>query len=181
MRYATRSVEPSSSLRTLTLEARGKQSKPVVHALVANLKSQIGLRELETAGQLLGLEQEQLRLQQTRESTGPGNVVMIEVASEHVTELFMSFGKVGVSAEKVAMDAVKQTKTYIDSNAAVGEHLADQLLLPMALSGGGSFTATEISSHARTNMEIIARFLPVHFDTEERDGVQRTSIASTAL
>jgi RNA 3'-terminal phosphate cyclase (ATP) len=169
-------IEPTSSLQPLVLEERGTIAPPVVYALIANLKSQIGLRELETAGQLLGLAQEQLRMIQTRDSNGPGNVVMIEVASENVTELVTSFGKVGISAEKVAADAVKQAKAYIDSNAAVGECLADQLLLPMALSGGGSFTTTEISRHAKTNMEIIAKLLPVRFDIEEHDSVQHIGV-----
>lgn len=170
-------IEPVTSLQPLVLEERGESMKPIVHALIANLKVQIGLRELETAGQLLGLEQEQLRILQTRESVGPGNVVMIEVNSDKVTEFFTAFGKVGISAEKVAAYAVKQAKVYIDSNAAVGEHLADQLLLPMALSGGGSFTTTEISRHAETNMEIIAKFLPVRFAIEDYNGAKRVTVS----
>jgi len=169
-------IEPASELKPLVLEERGETAKPIVHALIANLKSQIGLRELETAGQLLGLEQEQLRMLQTRESNGPGNVVMIEVNAENVNELFTSFGKLGVSAEKVATNAVNQAKGYIDSDATVGEHLADQLLLPMALSGGGSFTTLEISRHAETNMEIIAKFLSVRFTVEENNGSKRVSV-----
>jgi RNA 3'-terminal phosphate cyclase (ATP) len=78
-----------------------------------------------------------------------------------------------VSAEKVARDAAEQAQQYLGSNAAVGEHLADQLLLPMALSGGGSFTTTEISQHAKTNMDVIARFLPVKFSVTDNNGSKR--------
>jgi RNA 3'-terminal phosphate cyclase (ATP) len=45
----------------------------------------------------------------------------------------------------------------------VGEHLADQLLVPMALAGGGSFRTLPPSSHATTNAALIERFLPVRF------------------
>ena len=44
---------------------------------------------------------------------------------------------------------------------SAGEHLTDQLLLPLALAGAGSFTAEKINMHARTNMKIISEFLPV--------------------
>ena len=58
----------------------------------------------------------------------------------------------------------------------VGEHLADQLLIPMALAArpeagghGSRMVTTEPSLHARTNAEIIARFMDVAFEFEARD------------
>jgi len=45
--------------------------------------------------------------------------------------------------------------------AAVGEHLADQLMLPLALAGSGRFTLSTVSGHAATNAAVIERFLPV--------------------
>ena len=41
-----------------------------------------------------------------------------------------------------------------------------QLLLPLALARGGSFTTTEPSGHTRTNVEILREFLPVSVVTE---------------
>jgi RNA 3'-terminal phosphate cyclase len=46
-------------------------------------------------------------------------------------------GEKAVSAESVAKRAVDAARSYLVSEAAVGQHLADQLLLPMALVGGG--------------------------------------------
>jgi RNA 3'-terminal phosphate cyclase (ATP) len=40
----------------------------------------------------------------------------------------------------------------------VGEHLADQLLLPMALGQGGSFTTLAATEHLRSNAIVIERF-----------------------
>jgi RNA 3'-terminal phosphate cyclase (ATP) len=169
-------IEPASKLKPITLDARGTTAAPVVHALVSNLNPNIALRELETAGKLLGCENGQLRTLQTNNSTGPGNAVMVEVASTHVTEIFTAFGKLGVSAEKVARDAVEEAQQYLGSKAAVGEYLADQLLLPLALCGGGSFTTTAVSQHAETNMDVIARFLPVKFSVTDSDGSKRISV-----
>lgn len=75
-----------------------------------------------------------------------------------------------VRAEAVAGQAPKEARDYIASGAAVGEHLAHQLMLPLALAGGGSFTVSTVSRHALTNAEVIARFLPVEigFEHEER-------------
>ncbi|PHS38286.1 MAG: hypothetical protein COA91_08540 [Robiginitomaculum sp.] len=47
---------------------------------------------------------------------------------------------------------------------AVDEHMADQLLVPMALFGGGMFTTTNITLHTRTNRDIIRRFLDVNIN-----------------
>jgi RNA 3'-terminal phosphate cyclase (ATP) len=73
-----------------------------------------------------------------------------------------------VSAEKVGFEVAAQVRAYLESNAAVCEHLADQLLLPMALARGGSFTTLKVSDPTQTNMEVIAKFLPVSFAVENR-------------
>jgi RNA 3'-terminal phosphate cyclase (ATP) len=50
-----------------------------------------------------------------------------------------------------------------------GPYLADQLLLPMALAGGGSFAMVKPSQHSLTAAEVIARFLPVSIAFSEKD------------
>jgi RNA 3'-terminal phosphate cyclase (ATP) len=52
---------------------------------------------------------------------------------------------------------------YLAADVPVGEHLADQLLIPMALAGGGEFRTVPLSSHTTTNAALIERFLPVRF------------------
>ena len=55
---------------------------------------------------------------------------------------------------------------YLNSGACSGEHLADQLLLPMALAGGGEFTSTAPSDHLRSNAALIEKFLAVEISWE---------------
>lgn len=50
-----------------------------------------------------------------------------------------------------------------------GDYLADQLLLPMALAGGGSFRCTSLTEHFKTNAEIIQKFLPISISTQRED------------
>ena len=50
-------------------------------------------------------------------------------------------------------------RRYLQSGAAVGEHLCDQLLLPMVLGRGGEFTCVKPSLHSETNIEVIKQFV----------------------
>ena len=64
---------------------------------------------------------------------------------------------------------------YMHSTAAVDEHLADQLLLPLALAGGDSFSAVNVNMHAKTNMEVIQQFLRVQFELAQEEGCTRVA------
>ncbi len=171
-------VEPCASLRPLQLEPRGAITIRKVTAVLANLPRHIGRREVDKAVSMLNWAPEAAEIVQTRESAGPGNIVMIEAGSEQVTEVFSAFGELGVAAEKVAATAAREAREYLVSRAVAGEHLTDQLLLPMALAGGGSFPALKISRHAQTNMEVIPRFLPVRFETAQEEGYVRVTVAA---
>jgi RNA 3'-terminal phosphate cyclase (ATP) len=159
-------IEPCEVLSPIAIEERGHTSKPKVNAIVANLPRHIAQREVDAVASALGCDTEQLRITETKNSPGPGNVVMVEVETSAVTEVFTSFGKMGLSAERVAADVSSQVQAYLATKAAICEHLADQLLLPMAMAGGGSFSTVTASSHARTNMNVIAKFLSAEFTTE---------------
>ncbi|WP_242187256.1 RNA 3'-terminal phosphate cyclase [Sphingomonas sp. CARO-RG-8B-R24-01] len=67
--------------------------------------------------------------------------------------------KLGVSAEHVAKTAAARMAGYLASDAFAGPYLADQLLLPFALAGGGSFTTVKPSQHSLTARVITEAFL----------------------
>jgi len=162
-------IEPCSKLSPVSMNNRGEIKHRRATAIVANLARHIAQREVETVGHSLGWSGESCEIIETKDSAGPGNVVLIELGSASVTVVFSGFGRLGASAEKVALEAAGVARSYLASDAVADEHLADQLLLPFALAGGGSFTATKLSQHCRTNMEVIALFVPVVFAVEERD------------
>jgi RNA 3'-terminal phosphate cyclase (ATP) len=159
----TAEIEPCLKLASAQFMDRGEITHRRVVAVVANLARHIAQREVDAVGHSLGWNSECYEVFETRDSPGPGNVVLIEIGSDSITEVFSGFGRLGASAEKVAAEAAEAARSYLASAAFAGEHLADQLLLPLALAGGGSFTATELSLHSRTNMEVISLFLPVTF------------------
>ena len=122
---------------------------------------------MRTAAQELGWPEECLQAHTLTGSIGPGNAVSVFVTCENVTDVFTAFGAKRVPAETVALEAAKQARRYINSGAGVGEHLADQLLLPLAVGAGGAFTTTPLSTHAQTNIEVIGRFVDTPIAVEE--------------
>ncbi len=172
-------IQPVLRLQPIEIGARGEISSRRVVAIAANLPRHIANREAATAAGLLNWTPDTHVVEVTRESAGPGNVVMVEIGSPEVTEIFTAFGRIGVSAENVAQSAAREAREYLASRAAAGEHLTDQLLLPMALSGGGSFTAVKLNLHARTNMDVIAKFLAVRFEAVEEDSLTRINVTGT--
>ena len=158
-------IEPCPDLKPLELGERGEVRAKRATAIVANLPYKIAAREIEKVTNMINLSVEGTILS-TKDSPGPGNIVFIEVESEQVTEVFSGFGRVGILAEAVAEEVVHDAREYLVSRAAAGEYLTDQLLLPLALAGGGSFTATKLSRHATTNRDVIAMFLPVRFQVD---------------
>jgi RNA 3'-terminal phosphate cyclase (ATP) len=59
----------------------------------------------------------------------------------------------------------------MSSGAVVDDHLADQLVLYMALAKGRSSLITDrITKHLATNMWVIEQFLPVRFEVDKDAG-----------
>ncbi|MBI1766621.1 MAG: RNA 3'-terminal phosphate cyclase [Acidobacteria bacterium] len=160
-------IAPASQLTPFELLERGEIVGRRAQALVANLPRSVGERELKVIGQKLNWPAEWLRLEEVKNSNGPGNLVSVEIESANVAEVFTGFGERGVTAEAVAIKAIQEARRYLASDAAVGEYLADQLLIPLALAGGGAFTTVAPSRHTTTNIAIIRKFLPVEITTEE--------------
>jgi RNA 3'-terminal phosphate cyclase (ATP) len=160
-------IQPSR-LTPLTLHTRGALRTRDVRALVSNLPITVADRELATVRRHLSWPGEAMHAHVV-EATGPGNIVLIAADYTHVSELATGFGRRGVPAEKVAMEAVECWTAYEQSEAPVGEHLADQLLLPIALAARGSFTTMKPTLHTITNAEVIAKFLAVRFEIRQSD------------
>jgi RNA 3'-terminal phosphate cyclase (ATP) len=157
-------VVPCARLRAIEVVERGGVVSQRACAIVAALPFDIARRELDTVRAQLGWVEEDCQPLMVKESAGPGNVVEIEVQFDHVTELFAAFGERGVRAELVAQRACAEASEYLAANVPVGRHLADQLLLPFALAGGGAFVTLTPTPHFVTQCAILSRFLPFEID-----------------
>ncbi|MBI5536522.1 MAG: RNA 3'-terminal phosphate cyclase [Deltaproteobacteria bacterium] len=152
-------IEPAAVFGRLDLRERGEIRARRATAVVALLKRSIAERELAQVREHLGWDDSTLRIESVAKAVGPGNVVSVEVESEHVTELFSGFGERGVSAERVGSTVAREAADYLAAGVPVGPHLADQLLLPMALGAGGVFRTQEPSGHTCTHAELLKSFL----------------------
>ena len=153
------------NLRPIDVNERGKVNRIKATALVARLPESIGDREVKIVQAELGHNIE--ASVEKVESRGPGNALLIEIMCEHITEMVTSFGRRGLPAENVAGKAAADARDYLGSGVPVGRHLADQLVLPLSLAGGGSFTTTALTGHMKTNIDVIKRFLPVNIRTTQ--------------
>ncbi|MET0308372.1 MAG: RNA 3'-terminal phosphate cyclase [Sphingomonas sp.] len=139
---------------------RGPLVRRSAEALFAALPFDIADREIRTARKLLAdWPEAAFAVRELPEERGPGNILLLEAEYAHVTEVVSGFGKLGVTAENVAKTAAARMAGYIASDAFAGPYLADQLLLPFALAGGGAFTTVKPSSHSLTAAAIIEQFL----------------------
>lgn len=159
----TLSIQPLESLQSNSLIERGETRELSAQAFVSNLPLKIAKRELEQIRTSLNIPRDQCFARELKETPGPGNIAMVFVKSENVTETFSEVGRKGLSAEHVGKRCALAAQKYLESPAAVGSFLADQLLLPYALAGAGSFTTLAPSNHTRTNARIIEMFLDVSF------------------
>lgn len=163
-------VTPAARLTPIELLGRGETKRVKATASVAHLPLGIAKRELSVIGKKMGLQAPNLVTQEIPDSCGPGNIVTIEVECQHLTEVFTGFGERQVRAESVADKACQQARRYLSKDVAAGEYLTDQLLIPLALAGGGAFRTLGLSRHAETNIEVIKAFLDVDFEIDRESG-----------
>ncbi len=93
-------------------------------------------------------------------AVGPGNAVIVDLSFEHGRAVFVGFGARGKPAETVAAEAAAQATAFVEANVAVDVHLADQLIIPLAMGAGGAFRTGRLSGHTQTNIAVVSQFLP---------------------
>ncbi len=177
-------ITPSAQpLAPVDVMERGLLNNAWGEALVPGLARNIATRELEALGQRMGwtFEAGQLRQPPTRQNEGPGNALIATLEYEHVTEVFCQLGERSLSAEQVARRLVDEVRAYQRSSGALGPHLADQWMLPLALavwrSGRAAhYTCSEVTQHTATNAQTIALGLPVRVEITPVEGAMLVEI-----
>jgi len=151
-------ITPAAKLGSLVLTERGPLVRKYAESYVAAIPVHVAQRELQVIGRSLGIAPTDLLLRALPNDMGPGNAVTITLEHQHVTEVFTGFGEKRIRAETVAESAAEEALAYLTTSAPVDEHLADQLLLPMALGSGGCFVTRVLSAHLHSNAAVIGQF-----------------------
>jgi RNA 3'-terminal phosphate cyclase (ATP) len=154
-------VTPAKKLSPLHITTRGHITHRSCTCVIGRIPDNVAERELaRVAHAFPDWPPTSFQSDRVPEDQGPGNLLYTTVASDHLTETFSSVGSRGIRAESVADDVIAQTHDYLASPAPVGPYLADQLLLPLALAGSGSYLTTSLTRHCTTNIHTIQSFLP---------------------
>ena len=160
-------IKPVEKLRGFDLRERGELLGHKARALVSEIPLAVAERDVKKVQKKLGWASEELFIEEIQRTFGPGNVLMLEANFANVSEMHTAFGERGIRAETIALKASGRLNAYLKETAPVGEYLADQLLIPLALAGEGSFVCTELSQHTKTNIEVINYFLDVNIKTDK--------------
>lgn len=156
---------PSARLRPLQLRPSTEPLALELSAIVAGLPEGIARRELTSAAELLHGTPLTMHSATVR-SPGPGNAVWLVAQSrdeQAASNVFSAIGEVGVAAEQLGESVARAFLQFRDSQTSVEEHLADQIMLPIALAGSGGYTTSALSLHTRTNIEVIHAFTGQRF------------------
>ncbi len=165
-------ISPCSELQGFELTQRLDKPQPRVTAIVSNIPASVGERECSTIRRKTNWREDCCDVIEVERPTGPGNVVMIELVSPQVTELFTGFGKLGLKAEHVARGVLREARSYLARAVPVGEHLADQLLLPMGIAASqgqkSAFRTGPLSMHRQHTSRCYTRFSTSAFGLQKR-------------
>ena len=162
----TVAIEPVSALMALEANACGAFIGASGHIRAYNLHAGVGERECaalqEEKFATLGLAADNILMETpSRAVEGPGNVVLVTVRRESGMTVCTGIGQRDVKAESVARQAANRAMAFLQAEVPVEQHLADQLLVPLALAGGGSFLTEKPSLHTRTCMELLPLFTDI--------------------
>jgi RNA 3'-terminal phosphate cyclase (ATP) len=171
--YPVGGGEIAATIRPVSrLEAVHFTSQPVKQvdgiAAVTNLPAHIPHRMARRAENLLHEMGLASSVRPARErGPGPGAGLVLWTAQAGFSHL----GRKGLPADKVAEAAVAELGAFIDNRGAVDRHLADQLLLPMALAHGeSSLTTGNCTAHLFTNAAVLAQWLEAPIQISGAEG-----------
>ncbi len=152
--------ETRGRLRPLALLDRGPLEAVTGRAIAANLPLHIAQRMAGRARDLLRADGIAAAIEAaTAKAACPGAGLFLTARYHAVACGFSALGERGKRAEQVGEEAAGALLAHWRSGAALDRHLADQLLLPLALARGpSSFSAQAITQHLRSNAFVIERF-----------------------
>jgi RNA 3'-terminal phosphate cyclase (ATP) len=165
------SIRPVGPLSPLRVTERGRLTRVRGISAVGKLDLRIGQRQADQAARRLAgrspFDCEVVRMP----SRSPGTMLLLLAEFERSQACFVALGERGKPAERVADEAVDELLAFLQTDGAVDPHLADQLVLPLALAPGVSELSTSrVTGHLTTNAEIVRRFLPARIDVRGEPG-----------
>jgi RNA 3'-terminal phosphate cyclase (ATP) len=160
IQLSIKGLGPNSKLKPLWLTEPGQLQRVWGRAVAANLPSHIPQRMTDRARSLLAETGIQVQIEPARvRAACAGAGIFLTAEYEHVRAGFSTLGAKGKASEAVAEEAVSALLDHRQSGDALDKYLADQLVLPLALTGNESgFTVEDISRHLTTTIWLVEQF-----------------------
>ncbi len=161
-------IRPARQIKPLVIATRGKLKRIRGLSAVANLDQHIAKRQRNQVLRRMG---DRYPLSDIRIVRLParfkGTMLMLLAEFEHSQSCYFSLGELGKPAERVADEAIDTLESFLSTDGAIDEYLADQLLLPLAFADEPSQLCTSrVTKHLVTNAAIIQAFLPVSIEIQ---------------
>ncbi|HHT9141354.1 MAG TPA: RNA 3'-terminal phosphate cyclase [Candidatus Tripitaka californicus] len=177
-------IRPGGVIKPFILEDRGRLVSVRGISAVGNLPISIAERQKAQAEKRLaqfGSNSRDMALALSEiellemPAVGKGTMLLLMGEFENSRCCYYGLGEIGKRAEKVADEACDALFEFMQTDGVIDEHLADQLVLPLALARGTSrFITPKITTHLLTNLEVIKKFLSIGVEItnmKERGGV----------
>lgn len=170
-------IRHASAISPLRLIERGKLLHVHGISAVANLPTSIADRQKRQA--VLRLQKSldlgtapELRIQvQQLQSPAKGTFLLLLAEFEAGRCCYFGLGALGKPAERVADEAVDSLLAFLDTDGAIDQYLADQLLIPLSLANGPSELRTSrVTPHLLTNAAVLHAFLPTKIEIDGEVG-----------
>ena len=163
---AALTIEPST-IEPLDLESRGALGSVTIHSIASNSleTASVAERQAETAAERLesaggpGTEPSSTIDSRYRyvETHDKGSAIVIVATYESSVAGFTAYGEPGKPAEDVGTTATDKFEAFVDTNAAVDSHMADQLVPFLALAGG-RVRIPRVTEHVETHLDLVNAF-----------------------
>lgn len=157
---ATLRLEPST-LEPVRLPDRGPLDRVDVYSKASAGLADAEVADRQAAGAVEALEGHLQSVTTSAveyvESASPGSSLLLRAAYRDSVAGFGALGERGKPAETVADEAVESFLAFHRSAAAVDAHLADQLVIFLALAGG-RVRAPRATDHVASSVELVEQF-----------------------
>lgn len=175
---ATINGVPDGCFTPLSLDERGEVQGVRGQAVACNLPAHIAQRLANRANNVLSGAGLPAGITPRRErGAGPGAGIFLVAEYAHALAGFSALGAKGIPADKVADEACRDLLAHHANGAPVDMHLADQLLVPLALARGRStFRTCRVTRHLLTNAWAIGQFIPARIEINGNEGEPATVV-----
>jgi RNA 3'-terminal phosphate cyclase (ATP) len=169
-------VEGGDAINLLSLSGRGDFTGFDIFVASANLPAHVGQRVSEECRSTLAPHgQTRVVVEDwSAKAAGPGVSVLCRASFEKAILGAAGVGEKGLRSEDLAKGICDALLADWKSGATVDVWGADQFLLPMAMGKPGSeYLARELTGHAKTNIEVIEKFMGKAFEVTEEKGLTK--------